>query len=113
MNFDLAITDCTHAAWLDKRWAKEDFSGKYRGNNLSQSYQDKHTFVKNLVKKKNTDIRVNRPIEIAKRGELHVKGFGKCREQVIVMVMLFIVLALNCIRGGPLGPNILFFASPV
>ena len=76
-DIDTGIKDRRNAARVHRKWAKGDQSDKDLGDNLWKSYQDKRTYVKNLVKKKITQIRVNRSIEIANKGGPGCKDFWK------------------------------------
>ena len=71
-SFGLTMKSIRHLRIVDMRpdstggGLKRFVQIKDHGNKFWQSYQDKRTYVKNLLKKKITEMRVNRSIEIAK-----------------------------------------------
>ena len=69
------IKDRRNAARIHRKWAKGDQLDKELGDSLWKSYQEKRTYVKNLIKNKITQMRVNR--SIANNGGPGCKDFWK------------------------------------
>ncbi|XP_072025055.1 uncharacterized protein [Amphiura filiformis] len=76
-DIDQAIKDRRNPARMHRGWAKGDKTDKDTGDNLWKSYQDKRTYVKSLIRKRITEMRVNRSIDIANKGGPSCKDFWK------------------------------------
>lgn len=76
-DIDCGIKDRRNAAREHRKWVKGDQSNKESGDNLWTSYQDKRLHVKNLIKNKITKMRVDRSIDITKKGGPSCRDFWK------------------------------------
>jgi len=77
-DIDSAIKDRRNAAREHRRWAKSDqCNNRDEGDNLWKSYQDKRLYAKNLIRSKITQMRVNRSVDIAKKGATTCKDFWR------------------------------------
>ena len=90
---DNAINDRRKAARDHRKWIKGEKNDMDFGDELWKSYQDKRIHVRNLIKSKRMEMRVNKSIDVAKKEDLLVKIFGKYSKIMIILVTLkFIVL---------------------
>ena len=76
-DIDSGIKERRNAAREHRKWAKGNQDNKELGTNLWKSYQDRRIHVKNLIKKKLIEMRVNRSIDIANKGGKACKDFWK------------------------------------
>ena len=78
---DNAINDRRKAARDHRKWIKGEKNDMDFGDELWKSYQDKRTHVKNLIKSKRMEMRVNKSIDVAKKGGPACKDFWKVLKQ--------------------------------
>lgn len=74
---DNAIKDRRRACQSHRQWANGNNGDNTAGDELWQTYQNKRIHAKNLIRQKITDMRVNRSIDIAKKGGTSSRDFWK------------------------------------